>query len=109
MKKDKIFDFLSFFKKIFPYRYCTINSELISNFFESIEGIEKYIGKIMNPRPSWNNYPIFSWALKALDADREFSWSIDDKEYAGKDYHDLWYTLDCDAKGILPDKLQVKK
>ena len=86
-----------------------INSELISNFFESIEGIEKYIGKIMNPRPSWNNYPIFSWALKALDADREFSWSIDDKEYAGKDYHDLWYTLDCDAKGILPDKLQVKK
>jgi hypothetical protein len=50
-----------------------------------------------------------SWALEALDANREFSWSIEDIEYAGKDYHDLWYTLDCEAKGILPDKLQVKK
>ena len=85
-----------------------INSELISKFFESMEGIEKHIDKIMNLKPFWNNYTTLSWALEALDADREFSWSIDDKEYAGKDYHDLWYTLDCEAKGILPDKLQVK-
>ena len=85
-----------------------INSELVSSFFENIEGIEKHIDKIMNLKPFWNNYTTLSWALEALDANREFSWSIDDKEYAGKDYHALWYTLDCEGKGILPDKLQVK-
>ena len=85
-----------------------INSELISKFFESMEGIEKHIDKIMNLKPFWNNYTILSWALEALDANREFSWSIEDIEYAGTDYHDLWYTLDCEVKGILPNKLQVK-
>ena len=86
-----------------------INSELISKIFESMTGIEKHIDKIMNLKPFWNNYTTLGWALEALDANREFSWSIEDIEYAGKDYHDLWYTLDCEAKGILPDKLQVKK
>ena len=86
-----------------------INSELISIFFESMECIEKHIDKIMNLKPFWNNYTTLSWALEALDAKREFSWSIADIEYSGKDYHDLWYALDCEAKGILPDKLQVKK
>ena len=86
-----------------------INSELISKFFESMEGIEKHIDNIMNLKPFWNNYTTLSWALEALDANREFSWSIEDIEYAGTDYHDLWYTLDCEVKGILPNKLQVKK
>ena len=86
-----------------------INSEFILKFFESMEGIEKHIEKMMNLTPFWNNYTTLSWAIEALDSNREFSWNIDDIEYTGKDYHDLWYTLDCEAKGIIPDKLQVKK
>ena len=86
-----------------------INSVLILKFFENMEGIEKHIEKIMNLPPFWNNYTTLSWALEALDSNREFSWNIDDIEYAGKNYHDLWYTLDCEVKGIIPDKLQVKK
>ena len=86
-----------------------INSELISNFFESMDGIEKHIDKVMDLKPFWNNYTTLGWALEALDANREFSWSIADIEYSGKDYHDLWYTLDCEAKGILPEKLRVQK
>ena len=86
-----------------------INSELISKFFESMDGIEKHIDKVMDLKPFWNNYTTLGWALEALDANREFSWSIADIEYSGKDYHDLWYTLDCEAKGILPEKLRVQK
>ena len=55
-----------------------INSELISNFLESMERIEKHIDKVMNLKPFWNNYTTLSWALEALDANREFSWSIAD-------------------------------
>ena len=45
-----------------------INSELISKFFESIEGIEKHIEKIMNLKLFWNNYTTLSCDLEALDA-----------------------------------------
>ena len=58
-----------------------INSEFILKFFESMEGIEKHIEKIMNLTPFWNNYTTLSLAIEALDSNREFSWNIDDIEY----------------------------
>lgn len=86
-----------------------VNSEVVDKFFTASSEIIKHIEKIMGIKPYWQNETTLSWALyEALDDERKFEWSIEDIEYAGKDYHDLWYTLDCEAKGILPDKLQVK-
>lgn len=86
-----------------------VNSEVVDKFFTASSEIIKHIEKIMGIKPYWQNETTLSWALyEALDDERKFEWSIEDIEYAGKDYHDLWYTLDCEAKGILPDKLQEK-
>ena len=86
-----------------------INSEFITKIFESMTGIEKHIEAIMNLRPVGNKYTTLSWALEALDANREFTWSINDIEYSGNSFNDLWYTLDCESKGVIPERLQVKK
>ena len=87
-----------------------VHSEVIGKFFDASSDIIKHIEKIMGIMSYWQNETTLSWALyEALDDGRKFEWSIDEVEYAGENYNDLWYALDCEVKGILPDKLQVKK
>lgn len=87
-----------------------VNSEVIDKFFTASSEIITHIEKIMGIKPYWKNETTLSWALyEALDDGRKFEWSIDGVEYAGENYDDLWYALDCEVKGILPDKLQVKE
>ena len=86
-----------------------VNSEVVDKFFTASSEIIKHIEKIMGIKPYWQNETTLSWALETLDDERKFEWSIDGVEYAGENYQDLWYVLDCEVKDILPDKLQVKK